>query len=417
MKQVNAFSWLFLLAPGFALSATPAPAGRISEERGSVLDAEEKRRVLALASGQKIRVVSRFADGRWEYRAKNGWKALEHGAVTSAVLESQLLLEWNTRREKTDPRDVASRTLLAGWAAGAGLATEALGEIEAVLALEPDAAGAREVLAGYWFFTVPSLAREGQELTALEEELFRFGAGQTAAGRELAVLEFARHPDRAALHARLVRELASKIVVRRSFAALALRRLFAGDDAKLLMVRSVFDASSDVRKHCALGLKAAGEPALCVPIVKALDSRSAVVRANAAEALGHMGYAAAVEPLVATLAALQGGGGGGGAERLPHSYIFVGEQTAYVQDFDVEVAQFQAVADPVINVVLQGSVLETAVIGETVETVSELSQVVQRSLASLTGEMPGHSAKAWLSWWEKNGAHWRSDERSRPETG
>ena len=415
MQHPHPLLWLLLLAlalPGAQARTTPT----VGESRQSALDSEEKRRVLTLQSGQKIRVVSRWVEGRWEYRNQSGWKALERGAVTDVALESVLLQEWNARRAASGTRDAAQRTLLADWAAGAGLASEALGEVEAVLAVDPDHAGAREVLARHWFFSVPAIRVEPAELPAAEEGLLRFGAGQTRAGRELAALELAQHPDHAALHARLVRELASAIVVRRSVAAFALRRLFPGEEVRTLLVRAVFDASGDVRKDCALALKAADEPALCAPLLKALDSRSLIVRTNAAEALGNMGYAAAVEPLVATLAALQPGGVGG-AERLPHSYIFVGRQTAYVQDFDVEVAQFQAVADPVINVVLEGSVMETAVVGELDVSVQELSHVVQGSLERLTGEKPGHSAKAWLAWWEKNGERWRFADRARPKTG
>lgn len=40
------------------------------------------------------------------------------------------------------------------------------------------------------------------------------------------------------------------------------------------------------------------------------------------------------------------------------SYVTVVNQKAYIQDFDVEVAQFQAVADPVINVLHEGVVLD-----------------------------------------------------------
>ncbi len=40
------------------------------------------------------------------------------------------------------------------------------------------------------------------------------------------------------------------------------------------------------------------------------------------------------------------------------AYVSVVNQQAYVQDFDVEVAQFQAIADPVINVLTEGIVLD-----------------------------------------------------------
>ena len=40
------------------------------------------------------------------------------------------------------------------------------------------------------------------------------------------------------------------------------------------------------------------------------------------------------------------------------AYVTVINQRAYIQDFDVEVAQFQAVADPTVNVLSEGIVLD-----------------------------------------------------------
>jgi hypothetical protein len=228
-------------------------------------------------------------------------------------------------------------------------------------------------------------------------------------------MELARHPDKDALRKRIGNELHSSVVTRRSFATLAMRRVFPGEGVKPLIARAVLDGSAEVRKGCALALKAANEPGLCVPIVKALYSKSPAVRINAAEALGDMGYAAAVEPLVTRMAAAVAAGGTG--DRLPHSNIFIGRQFAYVQDFDVEVAQFQAVADPQVNVLIEGSVLDTAVNGVMDVTFAEESQAIQGSLSKLTRENPGHSNNAWLAWWEKNGMKWHSDDLSRPKTG
>ncbi|MBL8860005.1 MAG: HEAT repeat domain-containing protein [Planctomycetes bacterium] len=359
--------------------------------------------------------MSRFVDDHWEYRSKSGWKALADGAVLSSALESELLREWNTRRAALDLRDLAARVLLADWGATAGLMTEVLAELDATLTFEPDHVGAREVLKKHWFFSVPSLQGTADELAASEEELLRFGAAQTPSGRELAALELARHPEKSAFLPRLVRELHSNVVTRRSFATLVLRRVYPGQEARPLMMHAVLDASADVRQGSALALKAANEPALCVPILRAMKSRSPLVRTYAVEALGFMGYAAAVEPLVQSLSAAQSSGGG--ADRLPHSNIFIGRQVAYVQDFDVEVAMFQAVADPSVNVLIEGSVLDVAVAGELEMSFATESLAIQNSLAKLTNEMPGRSARAWLAWWEKNASKWRSEELSRPKTG
>jgi hypothetical protein len=181
-------------------------------------------------------------------------------------------------------------------------------------------------------------------------------------------------------------------------------------------MHAVLDPSADVRQGCAYALKATKEPGVCAPIVKVmLTSRSPILRMNAAEALGNMGFVAAVEPLVARLAAVAQSGGG---DRLPHSNIFVGRQVAYIQDFDVEVAQFQAVADPQVNVLIEGQVTDAAVSGDIeYQYVVEEQANIRGALEKLTREMPGRYSKDWFAWWEKNGAKWRSEDLSRPKTG
>jgi hypothetical protein len=334
--------------------------------------------------------------------------------VTSVALESDLLEQYRQKRDVLDTKNCSERAKLAAWSASQGLMLESLQDIDGVLALEPDNALALDVLANNWFFTVPSIRVPAEELASAEEALMRFGAQQSPAGRELAVNELAHHPDRDALRARVANELRSSVVSRRAFATVAMRRIFPGEGVKPLLARAVLDGSAEVRKGCALALKAANEPGLCIPIVRALSSKSPAVRINAAEALGDMGYAAAVEPIIAHMAAATAAGGGG--DRLPHSNIFIGRQFAYIQDFDVEVAQFQAVADPQVNVLIEGSVLDTAVSGVMDVSFAEESQAMQGALSKLTHESPGHSNNAWLSWWEKNSAKWRSDDLSKPKT-
>jgi hypothetical protein len=175
----------------------------------------------------------------------------------------------------------------------------------------------------------------------------------------------------------------------------------------------VRDASEDVRVQSARALRAANDPALSLPLVKALQSPSLAIRANSAAALGEMGYAAAVEPLVARMtAALQSSSDA----RVPHANIFVGRQIAYVQDFDVQVAQFQAVADPQVNVLIEGQVLDVGVVAQREEDVATEVVAIRQSLEKLVGFRPGNTAREWLRWWEKDGARWRAADHAAPTT-
>lgn len=400
---------LALACLGAALLAGPAR----SQDEG---DARELRRVVHLRSGQTLRAVTRFADGRWEYRGKEGWRELEASIVLRTELESQVLRTWKEKKSATPPSDLDLRVQVADWALTAGLVQEGLDEMSAVLAFEPDSPGALDSLHRHaGVLSVPSITVPPAELPAAKQALLRFGASLPGAARELAVLELGKLPHDETLRDDLLTELRSRIDARRSFAALALRRLLPGDGIKPIMLHAVLDPSEEVRTASSLALRAASEPGLIVPIVRVLEgSQSPELRMRAAEALGNMGYGAAVQPLVARLASAQSDAGSAG--RIPHANIFVGRQVAYIQDFDVEVAQFQAVADPQVNVLIEGSVLDAAVTGVQDMNVAVEVAAVRGALERLTGDSPGKTTKAWLAWWEKNGSKWRSEDLSRPRT-
>ena len=166
----------------------------------------------------------------------------------------------------------------------------------------------------------------------------------------------------------------------------------------------MLDASGEVRASAARSLKACEDPAVIAPAVRALDSKHAELRRNAAEALGAMEYREAVAPLVARLASLQSGGGG----QAPRQHIYNGRQLAYIQDFDVEVAQGAAIADPVVNILIEGSVLDVAVVSMTEYQVASESVVLRRSLEHLTRQKPGDTAAAWQRWWQEHGDEWQA---------
>jgi len=408
----NAFALLFLTVLSAPVSAV-APTSEEATTAPTAVPEKEARRVLKLASGQTIRVLSRWKDGAWEYKGKGGWQRLDPRLVTAAELETDVMRAWREEREKCNPKDLVARTALARWCAEHGLATEALADLDAVLSASPDDAGALAVLSENWLLSVPSLDVPAEQEAPAREELMRFGSPLPPAGREVVVNELRRAKDRPALLGELSRDLWSPIVVRRSFAALGLRRIFPGEEAKPLLVHAVRDASEGVRRESARALRSAGDPALVVPLIKALGSRSLSIRSNAAAALGEMGYPAAVEPLIARMAAaLQSSSDA----RAPHSNIFTGRQIAYIQDFDVEVAQFQAVADPQVNVLLEGMVTDAAVISSREEGVEIELMSIRLALEKLVHFRPGGTAREWLRWWEKDGAKWRAVDHTAPRT-
>ena len=87
------------------------------------------------------------------------------------------------------------------------------------------------------------------------------------------------------------------------------------------------------------------------------------------------------------------------------------------RDFAVLDAQFQAVADPQINILIEGGVLEAGVHGVKNVYFASESRAIRNSLVQLTGQGSGLSRRAWLGWWENHQDEWSAsrkvDEPSR----
>jgi hypothetical protein len=418
LALVSSLAIMAWLAPANAgAQSGGAQDAQPAAERDAAADARELRRIFHLSNGLVVRVVSRWSEDHWEYKNKSGWNALAPAQVVDVALESDRLKEWNARRDRADLAKLDERVKLAAWAIQQGLVQEGLEQCDVVLSRDPDRAGALEILRRDGLMNVPSpLANgaDGADAAQARDAFYRWAASMPPSGRELAVNALRKLEKTDAMRDELTKELRSPIVARRTFGALALRRLYRGEALEPLIQHAVLDPSEDVRTLSALALKAANEPGVIVPVVRALESDSQTVRVRAAEALGNMGYAAAVEPLVGRLEmAADSSGGGSGGGRIPHSYIFVGRQIAYIQDYDVLVAQAQAAAKPKVNILIEGAVQDSAVIGVQYVSYSVESSTIEQSLSRLTGYTDAKSAKDWQKWWAANGSKWQSSDLSK----
>ena len=388
-------------APGVLAAQEPAAPSEDAER--------ELKRILHLTNGQALRAIARWKDGRWEYRVNRSWTALPDGFVKRVALEREVLSQMKSLDKGIGDEDLGRRVELARWMVGEGLLEESLNELSRVLEASGNHSGALALLAERHFIPVPSLDVPEDEVQDALVTLFDWAIGMPRAGQELAMLEFEHVKDREGFREDVAKALGSHSFLRRAFAARLLGRLYPGQEVKRLLAHAVLDASSEARLGAADALAAAEEPALTVPVVRALGSKSSTVRQQAAEALGNMNYKVAVQPLMSHLAAIASAQATSGT-RAPHSHVFFGRQFAYVQDFDVEVAQFQSIADPQINVLVEGSVQDSAVQASR-ETVTVVERVaVRNALSELTGANPGKTSKAWLSWWDDNQADWSAEE-------
>ncbi|HZJ70960.1 MAG TPA: HEAT repeat domain-containing protein [Planctomycetota bacterium] len=409
---------VLLLATGVAAQdAAPAdaPADAPTDAPRAPVDPQTRtaRRLLHAPNGGVLREECRLVDDHWEVKRDGRWTALPAGLVVSARAEDEALAEWRQRKSDARKGDAAAQVAVAEWGVEQGLYKEALAQLDDVLEADPDQPDARALLQSDELHVgLPAGAAP-----------LDFAAKAPPALRELAltgVVSEARAADEVTLQA-LHDDLGTRLLDRqpgnREMAALALRRLAAGaeppvsgySEAELaeLLRRSVRDVSPDVRRQASLALRDAQDEALLLPLFKALGSRSSAIRTNAAQAMAEMGHRRAVEPLVVRLLTLQSSGGEGFS--APRSNIFVGRQIAFVQGFDVEVAQNAAIGKPMVGTLQDGVSLDVAVMGASGGGGAgylQEGEALCKALEKLTGAHPGRTKADWQRWWNENRGQW-----------
>lgn len=391
---------LMVAFQGFALAA-PQEASESSptQTMAKARNANDKalKRIIHLAGGTTMRAIAREGENGWEYKVKSKWKALPTAAVERIALEKDVLRDMRKRRDDVEKGDVTRTALLAGWMLDEGLLKEGFGTLDQLLTTEPDSKQAIEILhANAYRFRVPMLDPQASVSWESIAPVFKWAMDRGPCSRELATSALGTIDDQDGLEALFAEELFQSSPRRRTFASIALRRLFPGKQLRGLMSRAVLDASENVRREAAFALRSVGDAAVAAPILRVMiKSPHSELRSNAAESLGNMGYAAAVGPMVSRLAAIQSSGSGS----VPHSNIFVGRQFAFVQDFDVEVAQFQAIADSSVNVLFEGQTTDAGVLGIKHNLYVRETHSIRASLQKITGERPGGTSKHWVDWW------------------
>jgi hypothetical protein len=415
MHAVRPLALALALLPLLLADLAPAhgaASGAPVQERDDDL-ARSARRVLHLADGRAWLGVARRVDGAWELQREGRWTRLPAGSVLRHAREADLLRELSRRERELEGDGADALVDLAAWLLDEGLPAEALARLDRALRLAPNHAGALQLLRERRPARVPGLGGPGPERADARERLLAWAAQATPALRELCLLELEAADEPEATRALLLDALGASSPHRRLVGAHGLGRLHPGAAPRRLLQHAVLDASARVRAAAAAALGAADEPDLVVPVVRALASANPRVRVQAAAALGHMGYPVAVEPLVGYVTTVAAAGD---AAPVPHGYYFHGVQRAFVQDFDVEVATFQAVADPQVNALVEGEVLEAGVLASTVYDRPTELRAGREALERLTGERPGRTSRAWREWWAERGADWRDRHAAVRET-
>lgn len=213
--------------------------------------------------------------------------------------------------------------------------------------------------------------------------------GRAAAIEELLVREEGADQE-------LRRQVRNNPTPRRRIAALrALERRELDGNHRFVLRTTFLDGSPEVREAAA----AIARPDVGADdidyLANGLVHPNAKVRQRTAEAFGELGHADAVKLLVmAGPNAAAGLAGGGGSS--PRAYIAFVNQQAYIRDFDVEVAQAAFIAEPKVDVLQSGTVLDVTVVGVVEERI--IIQAYRRALQKLTRLDPGADPRSWANW-------------------
>ncbi|MDF1836483.1 MAG: HEAT repeat domain-containing protein [Planctomycetota bacterium] len=399
--RCSALLTLFAMGPLWAQTSDPASTKNASVDANQNANTESfSRRVLKLKNGQFVRTACSLKEGKWMLSKKDPSKSIPAMFVEQATLEKDLI-----KRFKRQSKSAAPGTLPA-WCLQHGLLKEGLRQLDEDLGVHALRAQALEALAGYEPFlpTPPQVQALATPADTFASHARWLATKNTSSLHELAARNLARlaksetptlAPDETAPWERdLVQVLTGSKPQHRDLALSTWAQWQGQRSGQLLRRFAMLDRNEGTRDHAANLLGHLENPAQVSGLIAWLDHDHAEIRMRAASALGHSGYPAAVPALVAAL----GSGGSSSVNRVPHANIFIGAQTAYVQDFDVEVANRSSIADPVVNVLPTGVVLDAGVVSIAIH---RQRTTYHKALNRITGHRPGTTEKAWTRWLQK----------------
>lgn len=181
--------------------------------------------------------------------------------------------------------------------------------------------------------------------------------------------------------------------------AALLRRGTTGNDS-FVWRSAILDPNQDVRTAAMaqsreLGI---GEGAATY-LAPGLAHRSAEVRVRTAEAFEALADVSTLRPLVAAapLVATMAAPVGAGENRAHVAFL---QSTSYIRDFDVEIASAAFIADPKVDVLQSGTVLDVTVHSIQLERV-RVYRAYRKALHAIGGSDPGADPAAWPDWLQR----------------
>lgn len=375
---------------------------------------------VVLESGLRIDGAVRERDGKVFVTLDGKERVFDRSRVRAIYRGRTVREEFRARAAQLAAHDAAGWYRLALWAKekSAGQAPRAF---ERVLEIDPGHLAARRELGfervdGEWVSREEAMASKGFVLAGgrwlLPEEadkLMRQGLMEPAKvtkehrkrAREIAAALCDDDPEVRTAAKSLLDEVPAGALVR------PMRRvLYAPDEStRLLAVRmlgrqgdrvalpwliqgSMYDASPRVRAAARRAVKGFKDADVFYPYARALFSRYAAVSIQAANALAHLGDPRGVDVVLRKVHI--------GINASSRVNIFVGTQSSYIQDFDVEIAQAAAIGDPIVATIRDGVILDFKILGGYgYGWIVEQRAAYAGALASLTGKDFGEDFKAY----------------------
>lgn len=166
------------------------------------------------------------------------------------------------------------------------------------------------------------------------------------------------------------------------------------DEARRFVYRTaVFDDAAEVRRGAVELVRTGFGQEATAYLAPALVHDNPKVRMRAAEAMAGIGDASAAALIVraAPVAAATGEYGGTRA----HAAFLT--QQSYIKDFDVEVAQASFIANPKVDALTWGSVIDVR-IGAVTTSRIHIVEAFRRAVVQLEGADPGTDPATWERW-------------------
>ena len=252
----------------------------------------------------------------------------------------------------------------------------------------------RVFLAGCEPEILPPHLRKAATENRVQELLWRIHRESTPAKIAAITEILVREPNAEAALRKKARQ--ATIELQRTTALEVLSRRSDRSSDRFVWRSTLLDPALHVRERAADLAKVHGKAKEAVAyLAGALENEDSDIRVRAAEAFTRIGEKDAIDVLVK--AGPKAGVKEGGSPRAHCAFL---TQESYVRDFDVEVAQNAVIANPRVDVLQSGAVLDVAVHAVQIYRI-EIVHAYRKALKSLAGADPGPDPASWSAWRER----------------